>query len=258
MPRIRARAVVVSVLLGASLAWVVPGSANAAAPTPGPSGDASSQLTPPSFGSLTGTPSSPVSAGVLRVGSRGRAVLVLERRLHMARADRIFDRATARRVRSVQGWAKIARTGVVDSRTSRAISAWNRAKRVAATRAARQGTIRRNAVIRMAQRFSGRPYAFGAAGPSSFDCSGFTRFIFSRALGISLPHQSGGQASVSRRIRPSQARPGDLVFFTSGGRVYHVGIYAGHGRLYHSPEPGKRTGLDPIFARSHFFGRVIG
>jgi cell wall-associated NlpC family hydrolase len=47
------------------------------------------------------------------------------------------------------------------------------------------------------------------------------------------------------------------VFFTKGGRVYHVGIYAGGSRLYHASVPGTRSGLGPIFSGSVFFGRVV-
>jgi len=71
----------------------------------------------------------------------------------------------------------------------------------------------------------GSPYHFGASGPYSFDCSGFTRYVFS-LLGIYLPRTANDQARVG--VRVSSLAPGDLVFFGSNGYMDHVGIYIGN------------------------------
>jgi cell wall-associated NlpC family hydrolase len=80
-------------------------------------------------------------------------------------------------------------------------------------------------IISSAERFLGRPYHFGASGPDSFDCSGFTRYVFS-LLGINLPRTANDQARVG--VRVSSLAPGDLVFFGNNGYMDHVGIYIGN------------------------------
>ena len=194
---------------------------------------------------------------LLKKGSRGIAVLKLEQRVHILKPDRVYDAKTVARVKQIQKWAKVSRTGAVDTTTNRVISQWNRSRAGKTVAAQVRTTSRLASIIDMARRYSGRPYAAGGAGPGSFDCSGFTSYVIERAIGRSLPHQSGQQASTVSRIPRSQARPGDLVFFTKGGRVYHVGIYAGGSRLYHASVPGTRSGLGPIFSGSVFFGRVV-
>lgn len=101
----------------------------------------------------------------------------------------------------------------------------------------------------------GSPYRYGADGPHRFDCSGLTRWVYKR-LGKSLPHSSSAQAREVRHIKRSHKRLGDLVFFYSHGSVYHVGIYAGHHRVWHAPHSGTRVQKDRIWTRHVFYGRV--
>lgn len=112
-------------------------------------------------------------------------------------------------------------------------------------------------VLREAAALSGRPYQYGAAGPRSFDCSGFTRYVFAMAVGRSLPHSAAAQYALSRKIANSAIRPGDLVFFIAYGHVYHVGIYAGHGLMWHAPHTGDHVRLARIFSSSWVAGRVL-
>ncbi len=114
----------------------------------------------------------------------------------------------------------------------------------------------RKSVIRTAASLKGRPYRYGATGPSAFDCSGYTRYVFARN-GIKLPRTSRAQYTKARRISKASARPGDLVFFGRGSAVYHVGIYAGNGRIWHSPRPGKTVRLVKIWTSSWSAGRVV-
>lgn len=111
-------------------------------------------------------------------------------------------------------------------------------------------------LMRVVRRQNGDPYAWGAAGPDRFDCSGLTQFVYRRAVGERLPHSSSAQVSRTRRISRAAARPGDLVFFHNGGGVYHVAVYAGGNRIWHAPGSGKRVTRAQIWTRSHFFGRV--
>jgi cell wall-associated NlpC family hydrolase len=110
-------------------------------------------------------------------------------------------------------------------------------------------------VVDIAASKRGAPYAYGAAGPSRFDCSGFTKWVYSK-VGEPLPHSSNEQVGRTNRVSRANARRGDLVFFTDGGRVYHVGIYAGDGYVWHSPKSGDHVRKAKIWTSSVFFGRV--
>jgi len=110
-------------------------------------------------------------------------------------------------------------------------------------------------IVAIAASKRGAPYRWGADGPRAFDCSGFTKWVFAR-LGRSLPHSSARQAARVRHVRASERRRGDLVFFRSGGRVYHVAIYAGRNSVWHAPRPGERVHRERIWTRSVSYGRV--
>jgi cell wall-associated NlpC family hydrolase len=89
----------------------------------------------------------------------------------------------------------------------------------------------------------GKPYAWGAAGPSSFDCSGLTSFAYS-AAGVALPRTTGAQAGAGVPVARASLQPGDLVFFYNGS---HVGIYVGNNQVVHAPTAGdvvKVTNID--------------
>jgi cell wall-associated NlpC family hydrolase len=101
----------------------------------------------------------------------------------------------------------------------------------------------------------GSPYRYGSDGPHRFDCSGLTRWVYAR-VGKSLPHSSAAQANMVKHIKRSNARRGDLVFFYDNGGVYHVAIFAGHGRVWHAPHPGTRVHRQHIWTSNVFFGRV--
>jgi cell wall-associated NlpC family hydrolase len=111
-------------------------------------------------------------------------------------------------------------------------------------------------VLHEAASHKGQPYVYGAAGPTKFDCSGFTLYVFSR-LGKRLPHNSAMQYSAVRHISKSSKAPGDLIFLkNSSGRIYHVGIYAGSGRMWHSPRSGSYVKLSDIWSSSYVVGRA--
>ncbi|MFC5729109.1 MULTISPECIES: C40 family peptidase [Nocardioides] len=112
---------------------------------------------------------------------------------------------------------------------------------------------RRERIVAAARSRAGRPYAYGAAGPNAFDCSGLTQWVF-RRVGKRLPRTSDAQAGAVRHVR--HPRRGDLVFFHNGGDVYHVGIYAGDHRLWHASRPGTPVRKDRIWTGSVFYGRV--
>lgn len=89
----------------------------------------------------------------------------------------------------------------------------------------------------------GRPYAWGRAGPSAFDCSGLTQWAY-RQAGVSIPRTSQGQANAGQRVPLAQARPGDLVIYRDDAS--HVAMYVGGGQVVHAPYPGAQVRHDPV------------
>ena len=112
-------------------------------------------------------------------------------------------------------------------------------------------------VIAEARKQKGKPYVYGADGPHSFDCSGLVRYVFLHALHHSLPHNAAEQYQVSRHIRRSQLRRGDLVFVDNGGHVTHVGIFAGDGHWWVAPHTGERVHRQKIYHAHFVYGQVI-
>jgi len=110
-------------------------------------------------------------------------------------------------------------------------------------------------ILDTASQYAGVPYVYGGTTPAGFDCSGYTGYVM-RQNGVSLPRTANAQKSASTRIDRSQAVPGDLVFFTSGGRAYHVGIYAGGNKMWDAPRSGKPVQLRTIWTSAVTFGRV--
>ena len=110
--------------------------------------------------------------------------------------------------------------------------------------------------VQIAAQQAGKPYSYGSTGPSSFDCSGFTTYIYKTRLGRSIPRTSAQQAAELPRVAQSAKRPGDLLFFRSGGRVSHVGVYAGSGKMWAAPTSGDRVKLQAIYSSSYTVGRV--
>jgi cell wall-associated NlpC family hydrolase len=106
-------------------------------------------------------------------------------------------------------------------------------------------------IANLARTHLGQPYAYGAAGPSAFDCSGLTQYVH-RQAGISIPRTTGAQLSAARPVAKSSARPGDLIFFGS----YHVGIYMGGGQIIDAPKSGDVVRQRAIWTSAYSVGRL--
>lgn len=90
-------------------------------------------------------------------------------------------------------------------------------------------------LIKEGAKHLGTPYVWGGTTTNGFDCSGFVRYVYQKTLGKSLPRTSGEQYNKAKKISKSQLEKGDLVFFSaSGGRITHVAMYAGNGKLLHA------------------------
>ncbi|AKN71793.1 glycoside hydrolase [Streptomyces sp. PBH53] len=109
--------------------------------------------------------------------------------------------------------------------------------------------------LKVAASKKGAPYAWGATGPRRFDCSGLTLYSYKKA-GKKLPRTAAAQYNKTRHISARSRKAGDLVFFHSGSYVYHVGIYAGHGKIWHAPKTGDVVKLQKIWTKSVWYGRV--
>ncbi len=78
-----------------------------------------------------------------------------------------------------------------------------------------------------------------------FDCSGLMIYAFA-GVGISLPHYSGYQAKKGKRVPLSQKRPGDMLFWASRGRIHHVALYIGNGRMVEAKQSGTDVMISPV------------
>ena len=104
----------------------------------------------------------------------------------------------------------------------------------------------------------GEPYVWGAAGPSSWDCSGLMMGAWG-AAGVSLPHYSAAQYSAGTPISSSSLRPGDLVFWGgSASSIHHVAMYLGNGMIIHAPRTGRPVAIESMYywIPPNFFARV--
>jgi cell wall-associated NlpC family hydrolase len=99
------------------------------------------------------------------------------------------------------------------------------------------------AAIAAARSALGRPYVWGATGPSGFDCSGLMQWSYAHA-GVHLPRTSQEQRFAGRQVPLSQAQPGDLVVYRSDAS--HVAMYVGNGQVIHAPYPGAPVRYDRV------------
>ncbi|MBE7186812.1 C40 family peptidase [Jatrophihabitans endophyticus] len=124
------------------------------------------------------------------------------------------------------------------------------------THRVRQYTPPAQRIVRVARKYVGSRYSYGADGPNAFDCSGYSKFVYRKAHIAHLPHNSQAQrhAKHMHRISRKHARPGDLVFYLSGNSAYHVAIYAGHGKQYSATDPAQGVEHDRITSHHVVFG----
>ncbi|KOY72809.1 C40 family peptidase [Apilactobacillus kunkeei] len=99
-----------------------------------------------------------------------------------------------------------------------------------------------SSLYRSASSKLGHPYVYGAVGPYSFDCSGFTQYAYRHGKHKYLARTAQMQYNTNRHVSRKNVKKGDLVFFgTSRSNIYHVGIYIGHDRMIDAQNRGVVT-----------------
>lgn len=111
-------------------------------------------------------------------------------------------------------------------------------------------------ILAEAKKHKGAPYRFGASGPRVFDCSGYTQYVYKKAVGKKLPHKAHSQQKYGRAVSKKSAQPGDLIVIRSGSHGTHAGVYAGGGYMYDSPRAGKTVGKHKIWSKNYVVRRL--
>lgn len=103
--------------------------------------------------------------------------------------------------------------------------------------------------------WQGVPYRYGGVDRSGIDCSSFVRQTMRNLKSLNLPRTTRAQARVGQPVAQGNLSPGDLVFFKTGYKSRHVGIYVGAGRFMHASTSRGVTmsRLDNIYWRRHYW-----
>lgn len=110
-------------------------------------------------------------------------------------------------------------------------------------------------VVETAKSYIGSSYVYGGSGPSSFDCSGFTSYVY-KQYGVSLNRTAAGQYSNGTAVSKDELQPGDLVMFGKSG-INHVGIYIGGGQMVHAANPSRGVTTDTINS-GYYYNNYVG
>jgi cell wall-associated NlpC family hydrolase len=93
----------------------------------------------------------------------------------------------------------------------------------------------------------GTRYRWGGTSRGGFDCSGFTRYLMARNMGVTLPHSAHAQAHYGQKVSLDDLKEGDLVFFQTYRRgISHVGLYIGGNRFIHAPRTGRSVEVESL------------
>ena len=112
-------------------------------------------------------------------------------------------------------------------------------------------------MIEIAQSTIGTPYKWGGSSPQrGFDCSGLMSYVHKNALGLKIPRTAAKQRDNSRTINYAQLKPGDMLFFKTGRKTNHVGVYIGDRKFIHAPSGGKRVKIASMDS-TYWFKRFV-
>lgn len=97
-------------------------------------------------------------------------------------------------------------------------------------------------LLGIAKKQLGKGYVYGAVGPSYFDCSGLTQYVYKQASDKALQRTAQAQYNAYQHISSTDKEPGDLAFFGTGaGSISHVGLYVGDGKMIDAQDLGVIT-----------------
>lgn len=112
-------------------------------------------------------------------------------------------------------------------------------------------------IVEYAKQFLGCKYVSGGNGPKSFDCSGFTTYVY-KHFGYSLNRTSGGQASNGVKVEKANLQAGDILIFLNDAKtkIGHVGIYISNNNFIHAANPSRGVTIDSITS-SYYAPRYV-
>lgn len=178
------------------------------------------------------------TATILKIGSRGQAVIDLQSQLknlnyYTSSIDGIYGPKTAEAVRAFQRDNGLVVDGIAGPKTFAALN-----NPVKSASFGTKTNVKVSNIILTAKSYLGVPYVYGGSTPKGFDCSGYIQYVFNQH-GISLPRTVAQMWNYGKSV--SSLQVGDLVFFnTSGSGVSHAGIYIGNNQFIHA---GSSTGV---------------
>ncbi|WP_291635555.1 C40 family peptidase [Clostridium sp.] len=111
-----------------------------------------------------------------------------------------------------------------------------------------------NSIIAYASNFLGTKYAWGGNGPSSFDCSGFVKYVYAH-FGVSMGRTTTTQVNEGSYVAKGNLQPGDLIFFGSSSNPHHVGMYVGNNSYIHAPSTGDVVKISALTRRDYLTAR---
>jgi peptidoglycan hydrolase-like protein with peptidoglycan-binding domain len=223
------------------------------------------------------------SSSSLVPGMKGSGVKKLQQRLtdlgyYSGKATGLYDQITQQAVSYYQKLNGLVADGIAGKQTCADLYASGARTEKVARRSpipnaknykslpgqSAKGQAKAAAVVTCAESYIGCPYRSGAAGPSAFECSGLTYFVYQQ-FGVTLPRKAYGQGYTNYGLKitdKSKLLPGDLVFFNSdprdGDLCDHVGIYVGDGKYVNAPAPGYKVKIsDMSKARDFSWARRV-
>ena len=203
---------------------------------------------------------------LLKQGSKGNDVKALQNTLNSlgfnaGGADGIYGWNTVTAIRSFQSTYGLSADGMAGRNTINTINkvlSGSVSKKKPSTSTPSRGNT--NSIITTAKKQLGKPYVFGSASGRSFDCSGFTYYVF-KQHGINIPRTSTAQASVGKKVSRQNLQAGDLVIFSNTYKAgpSHVGIYLGNNKFIHASSGGKKVIVSSLnssyYNRKFSYGR---
>jgi len=149
-------------------------------------------------------------------------------------------------------WTKISyggKTRYVFSQYTKTYKSSSSAKKSTST------SSKRTKILNEAAKHKGTPYVWGGTTTRGFDCSGFTSYVYKKAAGKTLQRTYSSQYSSSKKVRVSNVQPGDLVFFSHGSGIQHVGIATSKSSMVNSETGGVKYSS---FKSGYWGSRLVG